>query len=201
MMEFFSNIWAGILENKDKIILFLTSSQFIGFLTAIVALYKSNKNTKANTKSANDLNDALIANTKNCEDSELAANNTAEIKMFLSKMDEKFNELETKLDSKLDAHTAKMNAIIEVQSIVYSTIKDEKVRSTVNNLLTNAKYSETATRAELKLQIESLKNEVAEKAAALAEFVNSTSNKVATILDGDKTNFETKNEENVVERY
>lgn len=196
MMEFFHNIWLGILENKDEIIMFLTSSSFISFVVAIIGIWKTNKSTKANTKSTDALNGALITNEKNCQDSELAASNTEEIKTFLSKMNEFLVGLEAKVDAKLEAHTNKMNAMIEVQSIVYSTIKDEKVRNTVNNLLVNAKYSETATRAELKRQIEELKNQVAEKSAQLTEFVNNATTKVEAIVDGNE---EVKEE--IVERY
>lgn len=197
MMEFFYNIGRGIMENKDKIIMILTSGQFASFIVALVGLWKAIRSTRNNTESTKTLSAALTANEKNCEDSALAASNTEELKTFLQKVNEKLDDFEAKIDNKLNVQSEKVNAIIEVQSIVYSSIKDEKVRNTVNNLLVNAKYAETATRAELKKQVVELKNQVAEKTRQLTEFVEQTSNKVAAIVDGS----EPADKEEVVERY
>ena len=198
MIEFFYNIGVGIMENKDKILMFLTSSQFVGLVIALISLWRTAKSTKANTSSTNSLNQALLANDKNCKDSEAAYSNTEEIKTFLLKLSERLDAIDAKVDNKLNLTTEKINAIIEVQSIVYSTIKDEKVRNTVNNLLVNAKYAETATRAELKKQVEELKKEVAAKANQIAEFVSKTTNVVAAIVD---TGAAPEKAEEVVERY
>jgi hypothetical protein len=200
MMEFFYNIYLGLMENKDQILMFLTSSSFISLVVALIGLWRTSKTTKANTSSTNSLKDALDANSKVVGNSDIAVSNTEEIKTFLLKLDERLAAFEAKVDNKLMTQAEKVNAIIEVQSIVYSTIKDEKVRNTVNNLLVNAKYAETATRAELKRQIEDLKKEVASKAGQLAEFVAKTSTAVAAIVDGDKAVKESE-DTNVVERY
>ena len=86
--------------------------------------------------------------------------------------------------------------MLEVQSIVYSTIKDEKVRSTVNNLLVNAKYAETATRAELQKQVEELKAKVAEQVDQLNKTVETVSDSVVKIVKGD-----TEHTDETVTRY
>ena len=200
MMEFFYNIGTGLMENKDQIIMFLTSSSFVSLVVALIGLWKTGKVTKANTNSTDALKSALDSNSKVVDNSDVAVSNTEEIKTFLQKLSERLDGIESKVDNKLALNNEKLNAIIEVQSIVYSTIKDERVRNTVNNLLLNAKYAETATRAELKRQVEELKKEVATKANQLAEFVAKTSTAVAAIVDGDKGVKESE-ENNVVERY
>ena len=139
---------------------------------------------------------ALIANEKNCVDSETAANNTNDIKDLLLKVQDFVKDFETKIENTLASQTLKVDAMIEVQSIVYSTIKDEKVRNTVANVLTAAKYADTATRLELKREIEALKNEVKEKSHQLSECVKNASDRVEAIVDGERV----KSEE-VVVRY
>lgn len=54
----------------------------------------------------------------------------------------------------------KLDAIIEVQSIVYSTIKDPKARANVANILTSAKHLAEQTKAELINKLDSLKKEL-----------------------------------------
>ena len=199
MMEFFYNLGLGILEHKDEIIMFLTSGSFVSLIVALINLRRASKDTKENTKSTNSLNSALLANQQSCEDSATASLNTANIINILSTLTSRLDAIEAALANKMTISEDKLNAIIEVQSIVYSTIKDEKVRNTVNSLLINAKYAETTTRTELKKQVEDLKKQVAEKAAQLADFVDKATGVVTAIVDGGQATED--KQEYVPERY
>lgn len=192
MIEFLSNIGIWLWENRDGILVTLTSSQFLGIIASIVLIWRNSRHTTENTVSSNELNSSLKNNVKVSEDAAGAKENSDKILTL-------FETFAAKVDNDTSLLTDKINAIIEVQSIVYSTIKDEKVRNTVSNLLMNAKYSETNTRMELKKQIEELKNQVVKKANEVSEFVEQASEAVAAIVSVD--NVEGDKETEVIERY
>ena len=82
----------------------------------------------------------------------------------------------------MDNLTTKLNAILEVQSVVYSTIKNEDIRNTVNALLVNAKYAETANRAKLRKEIDDLKAKVASQVTEVQATVEKASDVVKNIV-------------------
>ena len=183
MTEFFNSCWTWFLENKDSIVIFLTSTQFVSLVTVIFNLVKSNKAVGQSTMSSNKLNESLNTTNKIAPIAEDVKTNTELLIKSQESQAEVLKEMNNKLNETLNLQTEKINAIIEVQSIVYSTIKDEKVRNTVNNLLIKAKYAETATRAELEKQVEELKAAVAEQDKALNETVEKTANNVKTVVN------------------
>ena len=196
MMEFLINIGNWFVINKDTIIGFVLSGQFATLLGAVVLLIKNLKSTKNNTEQAKTLNQSLEANKALVDTSETVKENSEFLKEAQDKLKNQVNEFEAKLDAKMAMVTDKINAMLEVQSIVYSTIKDEKVRNTVNNLLVNAKYAETATRAELQRQVEELKTKVAAQVEQLNKTVETASDSVVKIVKGD-----TESKEETVTRY
>ena len=185
MMEFLVNIGNWFVINKDAIIGFVLSGQFATLVGAVVLLVRNLKSTKNNTEQAKTLNQSLEANKVLADTSKITKENSEFLKDAQDKLKNQVNEFEAKLDAKMAMVTDKINAMLEVQSIVYSTIKDEKVRSTVNNLLVNAKYAETATRAELQKQVEELKAKVAEQVEQLNKTVETVSDSVVKIVKGD----------------
>ncbi len=192
MMEFLINIRSWFIINKDAIIGFVLSGQFATLIGALVLLVRNLKSTKNNTEQAKTLNQSLEANKALVDTSEIVKENSEFLKDAQDKLKNQVNEFEAKLDAKMAMVTDKINAMLEVQSIVYSTIKDEKVRNTVNNLLVNAKYAETATRAELQRQVEELKAKVAAQVEQLNKTVEIASDSVVKIVKGDgDTNEET----------
>ena len=185
MMEFITNIGNWFVINKDSIIGFVLSGQFATLIGAVVLLVRNLKSTKNNTEQAKTLNQSLEANKVLADTSKITKENSEFLKDAQDKLKNQVDEFEAKLDAKMAMVTDKINAMLEVQSIVYSTIKDEKVRSTVNNLLVNAKYAETATRAELQKQVEELKAKVAEQVEQLNKTVETVSDSVVKIVKGD----------------
>lgn len=177
---YFNSIWTWFIENKDAITAFFMSSQFLSFLAACFALIKTVKQTAANTKSTDTLNETL---TKTNEmSSEVKTNN-----VNVTKLTEENASLRTELKSTEEKLTyeneqlmEKLNAIIEVQSIVYSTIRDDSVRTTVNTILNNARYSDVNTREKLQSQIDELKQTFDEK---IANVVNTVDTAIDTFSD------------------
>ena len=78
---------------------------------------------------------------------------------------EKVNNTVISVVNSTDVLITKVNAMLDVQSLVYQTIKDEATRTAVNNILTNAKYAVTAQRAELIKELNALKEETAKQNA------------------------------------
>lgn len=182
MVEFFQNIFNWFVENKDEIVLFFTSSNFVAFISAIVLFIRQIKANKAGTAVNKELNQSLsgvatvgadIVTLKETND-----NTNTEVKKLENDLD-RFN---ADITDTLDTMMAKLNAVIEVQSIVYSTLKDETIRQNVNSILTDAKYAETATRAALESEIEELKQKVNTKMEAVKEVVEVAAEKVHKVV-------------------
>ena len=156
MKEFFVNIVNWFVQNKDGIITTLLSSNFIGFITAIILLIRQIRSSKDNTSATNALNENIKQNATVND----AITGT---KTSVQELVHENQQLKAELIELKDSLYAKVNAMMEVQSLVYSTIKDEKTRTTVQNILTNAKLAENKTRAELEAEVESLRDKLAAK--------------------------------------
>lgn len=188
MVEFFENIFNWFVTNKDEVVLFFTSSSFAAFISNIVLMVKQIKATKNSNKTVNGLSDALNSanelalNVANVSDfSSKSVSNTEELKV-------KVNDLEKKFVDSLDILQQKLDAMIEVQRIVYSNLKDDSVRKNVSNILTTAKLAETAARAQLEKEIEELRKSVANKANDLTTAVENAASKVKKVVSVKKSN-------------
>lgn len=187
MVEFFQNIWNWFVLNKDEITLFFTSSNFVVFMTTIVMLIKQLKANKVN----NNTNSGLKASLDNAIS---IASDVVSIRDNSAATNDKLLTVQTDLDAfkketydTLDVLVQKMNAVLEVQSLVYSTIRDETIRKNVNGILMDAKYAETATRASLEAEVESLKKKVNEKIDVIKDVVEDTAVKVKKVTANNKS--------------
>ena len=170
-MEWITNIWAWIVAHKDGIVTFVTSSSFIGFVTTILMLIKQGRSVKANTGTSKELTVALKDNKELAEKVET-----------LKSANETLGNKVADMTDALDKMLTKVNAQLEVQSIAYNAqLKDDKVRTAVNNVLTNAKYAETATRAALITKIEELES----GAAKVQEQISETAKEVKKTLTAE----------------
>lgn len=128
-----------------------------GIVGAIANIVVAVKRIKANTLSTNNLLEAMpiVGETKQSVDAlvERIDKLEAENKALQEENTIRFTEIQNSLDSIL----AKVNALVETESVKSQTIKDETIRTTVGNVLTNAKYNETQTRAKLLETIAALK--------------------------------------------
>ena len=196
MIEFLTNIGLAIWENREAILVFLSSSQFIAFLTAMVTLRRYNKSTKSSNEQAKALKGALDGQNTLTTVAQDTYGKTAQLETDLAGVKNLVEKNDEKTQTGITLITEKMNLMLEVLSIVYSGIKDERIRTTVNGLLLNAKYAEASTRSELQKQIEELREQVAKKSDELTKIVNDTAGKTLAALTG-----ESEQQEEVVERY
>ena len=192
-MTWLENIGKWFVENKETILAVLTAIQSSGLVGFIAWAVKSTKQVKLNTKTTETLNNSIA-----CVDG--LNGEVAEMKDVNKTLIEKCDYLENQmndLQNSMDILLTKVDAMIEVQSVVYTTIKDDKTRATVNNLLTNAKYAVTEQRKKLIDELEALRQQIKTQAEAQKQLVEHAVNKAQSIVKVE----DKPAEEQVVTRY
>ena len=186
MVEFFKNLFTWFVEHKDEIVVFFTSTNFAAVISSVILLIKQIKATRNTNKSVENSSSILdkaveLAQhvTSVSDKASSTENNTEEIKVKIDSVNKQFvNELEI-LQQKL-------NAMLEVQTIVYNSMKDETARKNVFNLLTQAKLVETSKYSELEQQVESLKKKIDEKVNDVQSVVEETVTTVQNVVGTKK---------------
>lgn len=192
-MTWLENIGKWFVENKETILAVLTAIQSSGLIGFIAWAVKSTKQVKLNTKTTETLNKSITCvDSLNGEVTEMKDVNKA----LIEKCDYLENQMND-LENSMDILITKIDAIIEVQSVVYTTIKDDKTRATVNNLLTNAKYAVTEQRKKLIDELEALRQQIKAQADAQKQLVEHAVNKAQSIVKVEDAPVE----EQVVTRY
>ena len=192
-MTWLENIGKWFVENKETILAVLTAIQSSGLIGFIAWAVKSTKQVKLNTKTTETLNKSITCvDSLNGEVAEMKDVN----KVLIEKCDYLENQMND-LENSMDILITKIDAIIEVQSVVYTTIKDDKTRATVNNLLTNAKYAVTEQRKKLIEELEELRQQIKAQADAQKQLVEHAVNKAQSIVKVEDAPVE----EQVVTRY
>lgn len=192
-MTWLENIGKWFVENKETILAVLTAIQSSGLIGFIAWAVKSTKQVKLNTKTTETLNKSITCvDSLNGEVTEMKDVN----KVLIEKCDYLENQMND-LENSMDILITKIDAIIEVQSVVYTTIKDDKTRATVNNLLTNAKYAVTEQRKKLIDELEALRQQIKTQAEAQKQLVEHAVNKAQSIVKVE----DKPAEEQVVTRY
>ena len=155
--SYFISLYQWFVEHQDPITLLSILVQIVSLVAAIVLLIKNLKGTKNNTSSTDKLNETL-ENTNSMSQSVVNLDGSvSSLKTENESLRTKLAETEEALLKSNKELANKLNAIIEVQSIVYSTIRDDGVRQTVNTILNNARYSEKNFKEELENKIEEFK--------------------------------------------
>lgn len=187
MVEFFQNICNWFVLNKDEIVLFFTSSNFVAFMTTIVMLVKQLKANKSNNETNKGLKTSLDNAVSIAADVVSIRDNSSATNDQLVTVQNDLESFKKETYDALDVIVQKMNAVLEVQSIVYSTIKDETIRKNVSGILMDAKYTETATRASLEAEVESLRKKVNEKIEVIKDVVEDAAVKVKKVTTNNKS--------------
>lgn len=191
-MNWLENIGKWFIDNQETILAVLTAIQSSGLVGFIAWAIKSTKQVKLNTKTTEALNNSIsCVDGLNGEVVGLKDVN----KVLIEKCEYLENQMND-LQNSMDILITKVDAIIEVQSVVYTTIKDDKTRATVNNLLTNAKYAVTEQRKKLIDELEALREQIKTQAEAQKQLVEHAVNKAQSIVK-----VEDKPEDDVVVRY
>lgn len=170
MYEFFSMVWRYVLEHSTAFITFITSSGFLSAFISVILTVKTRKSAKENTAATRELK-ALMEQNKALAD-------------IVRALEKGHNVLSEKVEETLetaDRILTKTNAVLEVEYIKNGATSNAKTRTDVNNVINNAKYSETATRASLIAKLEEMES----NAAKLQETVNKTANEVKKTLTAE----------------
>lgn len=170
MYEFFSMVWRYVLEHSTAFITFITSSGFLSAFISVILTVKTRKSAKENTLATRELK-ALMEQNKALAD-------------IVRALEKGHNVLSEKVEETLetaDRILTKTNAVLEVEYIKNGATSNAKTRTDVNNVINNAKYSETATRASLIAKIEEMES----NATKLQETVNKTANEVKKTLTAE----------------
>lgn len=186
MIEWLDSIWEWILENRDDIMAFFTSTDFVATVTSFVALIRTIKTTKANTLSVNSVNNTMKQNQIIQGDVENVKEVVANTQAQVIEVTNSVNDCIHRVDSLLeivkqydDELLVKLNAMLEVQTIVYATVKDDNIRNAVNSILVAAKHSDNASKIKLQEELDALRLELKAKNDELAEAVSKMVEKVA----------------------
>lgn len=170
MYEFFSMVWRYVLEHSTAFITFITSSGFLSAFINVILTVKTRKSAKENTAATRELK-ALMEQNKALAD-------------IVRALEKGHNVLSEKVEETLetaDRILTKTNAVLEVEYIKNGATSNAKTRTDVNNVINNAKYSETATRASLIAKLEEMES----NATKLQETVNKTANEVKKTLTAE----------------
>jgi len=186
MTAFFQNIYAWICANGTKIIGVLTSTTFIGMLTMLFNMIRTIKTNKSVNLTGTELKAELVESSKN----RTIINTIKDVSDKIKEVSESTKQALDATAEAMDRHFTtvmnKVNAMLEVQSLVYSTIRDDSLRQTVSNLLNTARYNDTNTKAQLQAEIDGLKQALNEKMAEVNQTMTAAIDKVQTVVEAPK---------------
>ena len=182
MTEFFQNIYAWLAANSNKIVAFLTSANFLAMLTLVVNTVRTIKTNKGVAITSTDLKNELTESSKNRTVIASIKGVSETIKDVTEATKDAIDETKALLDKELLTVTNKVNAMLEVQSLVYSTIRDDSLRQTVSNLLNTARYSDANTKEQLQSEIDSLKKALNDKMEEVNRTMSDAIDKVQTVV-------------------
>lgn len=194
MTAFFQNIYAWLAANGNKIVAVLTSANFVAMATLVVNTIRGIKSTKGVTIASADLKNELAESSKSRVVIDAIKDVSEKIKDVAEASKASIDETKALLDKELLMVTTKINAMLEVQSLVYSTIRDDSLRQTVSNLLNTARYSDENTKEQLQAQIDSLKKALNDKMEEVNQTMSDAIDKVQTVVT-------TPTEQNTPTRY
>lgn len=182
MTEFFQNIYAWLAANSNKIVAFLTSANFLAMLTLVVNTVRTIKTNKGVAITSTDLKNELSESSKNRGVIASIKGVSDTIKDVTEATKTAIDETKALLDKELLTVTNKVNAMLEVQSLVYSTIRDDSLRQTVSNLLNTARYNDANTKEQLQSEIDSLKKALNDKMEEVNKTMSDAIDKVQTVV-------------------
>lgn len=170
--EWLYNIGMWFVENKDKIVTVVISGQALTFVAGLIAIIRQFKSIRNNTHVTDKLNQSLNATNDMSSSVVNLGDATAALANAQMALTGELTDIKDKTAESLAIIVDKVNTMLEVQSIVYSTIKDDDMRKTVNTLLNNSRYSEINLKDQFQQQLDSLKNQVDKQLTAVTNTVD-----------------------------
>lgn len=186
MVEFFKNLFTWFVEHKDEIVVFFTSTNFAAVISSVILLIKQIKATRTTNKSVENSSSILDKAVELAQSVTSVSDKTASTESNTEEIKVKIDSVNKQFVNELEILQQKLNAMLEVQTIVYNSMKDETARKNVFNLLTQAKLVETSKYSELEQQVESLKKKVEEKVNDVQSVVEETVTTVQNVVGTKK---------------
>ena len=186
MVEFFRNVVTWFVEHKDEIVVFFTSTNFAAVISSVILLIKQIKATRTTNKSVENSSSILDKAVELAQSVTSVSDKTASTESNTEEIKTKIDSVNKQFVNELEIFQQKLNAMLEVQTIVYNSMKDETARKNVFNLLTQAKLVETSKYAELEQQVESLKKKIDEKVNDVQNVVEETVTTVQNVVGTKK---------------
>ena len=186
MVEFFKNLFTWFVEHKDEIVVFFTSTNFAAVISSVILLIKQIKATRTTNKSVENSSSILDKAVELAQSVTSVSDKTASTESNTEEIKTKIDSVNKQFVNELEILQQKLNAMLEVQTIVYNSMKDETARKNVFNLLTQAKLVETSKYSELEQQVESLKKKVDEKVNDVQSVVEETVTTVQNVVGTKK---------------
>ena len=186
MVEFFKNLFTWFVEHKDEIVVFFTSTNFAAVVGSVILLIKQIKATRTTNKSVENSSSILDKAVELAQSVTSVSDKTASTESNTEEIKTKIDSVNKQFVNELEILQQKLNAMLEVQTIVYNSMKDETARKNVFNLLTQAKLVETSKYSELEQQVESLKKKVEEKVNDVQNVVEETVTTVQNVVGTKK---------------
>ena len=198
MLQF---LWAFLGENKDSILAVMSTLDLGAIIVGIVALIRNVIVARANTTATNTLresNEELKGKGKNpgkvvLEKIDYTPLTNEQIEQLASSevvidCQNRITEILTMIETddavivnKCDDIKNKLNSIIEAQTLVYSTIKDENMRRAVQGHLVAAKYSEPNIQEKIDNEMEEMQRKLSDVMEELNNIGVSAANAVKNV--------------------
>ena len=153
-MEFFKNVWQWIVNNKEAILTFVTSTQFLLFIKCILDMRKNKQEGLANNKFLADLGVAFDTGVKKIEDIDVI--------------------------SELNEQREALNNIAMAMMIAYSTVKDDNIRTEVTAYLSKAMNSKLLTTVKEEDKVEDVTENIVAEEKVLIEDKKTVKTNVTT---------------------
>lgn len=189
MIEFAGNIWNWIVTNGKEILVVLSSVDLIALISGIVMLVKTIKSNKKTRTSNEELTNAIsqLNGVKKTIDEVLVVVNETK-----KSQSEQLQDLQN-LHEVCELTLYKINNMLEAESMVWSNVKDDDVRTNVQNVLNNARYKETSALVDAKEQLIELEKTITKKVNEVKEEVSkNVAHKKVTKTQNTKTNTATR---------
>lgn len=150
-MEFLNNIYAWLQANWDAIAAILSLVTTVVIIPVIKALYNQNKKLDDNTTS----NNTTLEENKNFK--QTVENNTSSNVELSEKMKDVATQASNLKSEYVELKTSflqvnsKLESILDIMSMAYSTIKDETIRKSISTIVNSVKYNDAAIASEVKI--------------------------------------------------
>ena len=178
MIEFMKSIYEWFSSNQTGITTTLCSSSTIMLIASIVLGIKQRNIVSNNTITVSELTKGINTNNavqssidniadeskKSLEVAETCNSNVKDVKQELYNFKSEIEE--------------KLNLMLEVQGIVYSTLKNDTMRESVTALITKAKHVEDKTDESLEKELQELQDKFDEIVTAASTTVTEAVDKV-----------------------